>query len=73
MDRKLFKYFCLSFGNILNTYVDLFFIAIFSDLPFNATVQMVLVNYGDKETVHGHHHTIHLHGHDFVVIKTGLS
>ena len=33
---------------------------------------MVLVNYGDKETVHGHHHTIHLHGHDFVVIKTGF-
>ena len=33
---------------------------------------MVLANYGDKETVHGHHHSIHLHGHDFVVIKTGF-
>ena len=33
---------------------------------------MVLTNYGDKEAVHGHHHTIHLHGHDFVILKTGF-
>ena len=33
---------------------------------------MVLTNYGDVETADGKHHTIHLHGHDFVVMKTGF-
>ncbi|XP_065052890.1 uncharacterized protein LOC135682090 [Rhopilema esculentum] len=42
------------------------------DLPYKKTVQMVLANYGDKSKDHGHHHTIHLHGYDFVVLKTGF-
>ena len=43
-----------------------------SDLPYNKTVQLVLTNYGDKDYSHGHHHTIHLHGYDFVALKTGF-
>ena len=52
--------------------LPLYFLAIIIDLPFNATVQMVLANYGDEETADGKHHTIHLHGHGFVVMKTGF-
>ena len=33
---------------------------------------MVLSNYGDKDPAKSNHHIIHLHGHDFVVIKTGF-
>ena len=33
---------------------------------------MVLTNYGDEEAADGKHHTIHLHGHDFVIMKTGF-
>ena len=43
-----------------------------SDLPYNKTVQLVLTNYADKDKDHGNHHTVHLHGYDFVVLKTGF-
>jgi len=43
----------------------------FIDLPPNKTVQMVLSNIVDPNRLHGKHHTIHLHGHDFVILKTG--
>ncbi len=33
---------------------------------------MVLTNFGDPTIAKGHHHTIHLHGHDFIVLKTGF-
>lgn len=42
------------------------------DLPYNKSVQLVLTNIGDKTEAHGHHHSIHLHGYDFVVVKTGF-
>eukprot|EP00794_Sanderia_malayensis_P000836 gene835-132_t len=32
---------------------------------------MVFTNIAEPKP-HGHHHTIHLHGHDFVVLKTGF-
>ena len=42
-------------------------------MPFNKTIQLVLSNLGDPDKEHGHHHTIHLHGHDFVVLKSGFA
>ena len=43
-----------------------------ADLPFDKTMQIVLTNLGDRSKLNAHHHSIHLHGHDMIVLKTGF-
>jgi len=43
-----------------------------NDLPYNKTVQLVLTNMAYNKLGYGHH-TLHLHGYDFTVLKTAFA